>query len=276
MSLNKEKIFYELHHNGKLLILPNIWDPIGAILLEKLGYPAVATSSATVAMSQGYPDGEKLPFDHLLEILRRIVSSVEVPVTADVESAYAGSDHKLLKENIKKLIHTGIAGINFEDSFHDTPGMVPVKEEQSAKIALIKKVAADEGVELFINARVDVYIKRGDLSEEQKLEEAVARGKAYKDSGADALYPIILRDRQHAETLIKKVGLPLNLTYIPGIPDLATLEKIGVARVSLASGFLKPAIAAMKTTAEKLLNNEEMDEVMKGWATSDFMDGLIG
>ena len=275
MSLNKEKIFYELHHNGKLLILPNIWDPIGAILLEKLGYPAVATSSATVAMSQGYPDGEKLPFDHLLEILRRIVSSVEVPVTADVESAYAGSDHKLLKENIKKLIHTGIAGINFEDSFHDTPGMVPVKE-QSAKIALIKKVATDEGVELFINARVDVYIKRGDLSEEQKLEEAVARGKAYKDSGADALYPIILRDRQHAETLIKKVGLPLNLTYIPGIPDLATLEKIGVARVSLASGFIKPAIAAMKTTAEKLLNNEEMDEVMKGWATSDFMDGLIG
>lgn len=273
--MNKENTFYKLHHDGKLLILPNIWDPMGAILLEKLGYPAVATSSAAVAISQGYADGEKLPFDQLLEILRRIVSSVSVPVTADIESAYAGHDHELLKENIKKLIHTGIAGINFEDSFHSTPGLVPVKE-QSEKIALIKKVAADEGADLFINARTDVYIKSGNLSEEQKLEEAVDRGKAYKDSGADALYPIILRDRQHAETLIKKVGLPLNLTYIPGIPDLVTLEKIGVARVSLASGFIKPAIAAMKTTAEKLLNYEEMDEVMKGWVSSDFIDSLPG
>ena len=124
----KGKIFRDLHHNGKLLILPNIWEVSGAAMLEDIGYPAVATSSSAVAWSNGYDDGQKLPFNDLLHILRRIVSSVNIPVTADVESGYA-KDKATLRENIKKLIDTGIAGINFEDSYHDEQKLIPIEEQ---------------------------------------------------------------------------------------------------------------------------------------------------
>lgn len=272
--MNKEEILYELHHNGKLLLLPNIWSPVGAILLEKMGFPAVATSSATVAVSNGYQDGENMPFEDVLFVLKGIVRSVSVPVTADIESGYAGSDLNRLKDNIKKLLDTGISGINFEDSYHGKPGMVSI-DEQKKKLEVIRKTSSDAGIKLFVNARVDVYIRRDDLNDAQKLEEAITRGRAYKECGADALYPIILKNQQHIEALIKEVGLPLNITYFPGIPDLQTLENIGVARVSLASGYIRPALGAMKETAEKLLNRKGMDEVMEGWMPADYFGELI-
>ncbi len=272
--MTKEEKFYQLHHNGKLLILPNIWDPMGAILLQDLGYPAVATASSSLALSNGYPDGEKLPFEELLSSLRKIVKSVSIPVTADVESGYAGSDLKLLRENIKKLIGTGIAGINFEDSIHGQPGMIPVKE-QAEKIRLIRKTAEEEGSRLFINERVDVYIKGDALNDDEKLAEAIKRGKVYKESGADALYPIILRDQHHIDVLVQEVGLPLNLTLIPGIPDFDTLKKLGVARLSLASGFFKLAVTSMKNAAEKLLKYQGMELITDGLISSDYLSGLV-
>src|SRR5215212_5032334 len=110
----KAKQFYDLHHSGKLLILPNIWDCLGAMLLEDLSYPAIATASASIAFTNGYDDGENIPFDVLLTLLKKIVSSVNVPVTADLESGYAENDIRL-QENIKKLIDTGVVGINIED-----------------------------------------------------------------------------------------------------------------------------------------------------------------
>lgn len=272
--MKKEEQFRQLHHNGKILILPNIWDPFGALLLEKLGYPAVATASSSVALSNGYGDGEKLPFDALLHLLKEIVKRVQVPVTADVESGYAGDNHHVLAENIKKLIDTGIAGINFEDSVHGKPGMTSL-EEQTAKISLIKKTASTSGSQLFINARVDVYIKRAELNDDEKLSEAIKRGKAYKDSGADGLYPIILRNEKHIDALVKEVGLPLNLTMIPGIPPMDILKKMGVARLSLASGFFKAAVSTMKGLAEDLLNGRDVTAVMKKTVTSEFFEGLI-
>lgn len=272
--MTKEEKFYQLHHNGKLLILPNIWHPMGAILLQDLGYPAVATASSSLALSNGYPDGEKLPFEELLSSLRKIVKSVSIPVTADVESGYAGSDLKLLRENIKKLIGTGIAGINFEDSIHGQPGMIPVTE-QAEKIRLIRKTAEEEGSRLFINERVDVYIKGDALNDDEKLAEAIKRGKVYKESGADALYPIILRDQHHIDVLVQEVGLPLNLTLIPGIPDFDTLKKLGVARLSLASGFFKLAVTSMKNAAEKLLKYQGMELITDGLISSDYLSGLV-
>src|SRR5262245_56932570 len=103
----KAKRFHQLHHTDTLLVLPNIWDPLGALLLESLGYPAVATASASVAFTNGFNDGEKIPFRHMLEILNRIAASVDVPVTADVESGFAGDD-ETLSENIQRLLQTEI------------------------------------------------------------------------------------------------------------------------------------------------------------------------
>lgn len=213
MQSEKENQFKQLHQNGELLVLPNVWEPLGARLLESLGYKAVATASASIAYSNGYQDGQKIPFEDLLLILKRIVKSVQIPVSADIESGYA-KNNTLLKENIKKLIDTGIAGINFEDSLHDEEGLIPL-EQQIEKINLIRETASKMGSALFINARTDVYIKAGHLPDEEKLSATLKRGKAYKDAGADGFYPMILKDKESLATVIKEVALPVNIILLP-------------------------------------------------------------
>jgi 2-methylisocitrate lyase-like PEP mutase family enzyme len=269
----KENQLHQLHHNNELLILPNIWNPLGAKLLEEIGYKAVATASASIAYANGYQDGENISFDELIFILKRIVKSVNIPVTADVESGYA-PNNSLLKENIKRLINTGIAGINFEDSRHDEQKLFS-KEEQSEKINIIKKTASENGSNLFINARTDVFIKQNDLSKEEKLAEAIERGKAYKNAGADCFYPIFLKEKEGIETIMKEVLLPVNILMVPGIPDFSALKEMGVARISLGPGFLKFAINSMKNIAEKLLKYEGMEEITGNLVNTDYLKNLI-
>lgn len=273
LIVDKEKLFSQLHHNGKLLVLPNVWDPLSALLLESLGYPAVATASASIALTNGFADGEQIPFEEVLSILKKIVKSVNIPVTADVESGYA-SDKMTLEKNISKLIDTGIVGINFEDSHHSREGLVSIKD-QCEKIALIKNVALQKGVHLFINARSDVYLKSPNLSEQEKIEEIVRRGKAYKEAGANGFYPMLLRNKVYIERVINEVGLPVNIILLPGIPDFETLQKMKVARLSLGPGFLKMAIHAMKNTAEKLLKLEGMEEIQTNAVTGDYLNSLL-
>lgn len=272
-SADKANLFKSLHHNDKILVLPNVWDPLGARLLESLGYNAVATASASIAFSNGYADGENIPFRDLISILKKIVESVKIPVTADIESGYA-SNIITLEENIKQLIDTGISGINIEDSLHDDSNMVSVKT-QYEKINCIRNTAIKMGVSIFINARTDVYIKANHLSAEEKLSEAIQRGKAYKDAGADGFYPIVLKEKESMKNIVQEVGLPVNVLLIPGIPDFEILQTIGIARVSLGPGFLKIAINAMKNIAEKLLHYGSIQEVMENPITSDYLAKLI-
>ncbi len=271
--MDKVNLFKSLHHNNKILVLPNVWDPLGARLLESLGYKAVATASASIAFSNGYADGEIISFKELLPILKKIVGSVKIPVTADIESGYA-SNIITLEENIKQLIDAGISGINIEDSAHDSSLMISVNA-QCEKISCIKNTAIKMGVSLFINARTDIYIRANHLSAEEKLSETIQRGKAYKDAGADGFYPIVLKEKESMENIVQEVGLPVNILLIPGIPDFETLKKIGIARVSLGPGFLKIAINAMKNIAEKLLHYGGMQEVMDNPITSAYLNELI-
>jgi 2-methylisocitrate lyase-like PEP mutase family enzyme len=267
------EIFRQLHHNGKLLVLPNVWDPIGARLLESLGYPAVATASASIAVSNGYADGENIPFDEVVRILKKIVQSVNIPVSADIESGYTKQNPDL-KENIKKLVDTGITGINFEDSNRDLQELVSIKE-QCEKIEKIRSIADSTGSHFFINARSDVYIKSHNLPEEEKLKQVIERGQAYKEAGADGFYPITLKNKTGIETVIKEVSLPVNILLIPGVPDFEALNQIGLARLSLGPGFLKIAINAMKNVAEKLLDYEGMNDIKDNPVTSDYLNSLI-
>lgn len=271
--MDKATIFKELHHNGKLLVLPNVWDPLSALLLESLGYKAVATASASIAYSNGYRDGEKIPFKEVILVLGKIVNSVNIPVSADIESGYARSNSDL-EENIKKLIDTGIAGINFEDSLHDQEELTPVKE-QCEKIELIRKIADQKNSKLFINARADVFLKNKNLTDEEKIEETIRRGNAYKDAGADGFYPMILKDKTKIERVINEVNLPINIILLPDIPDFEELQKMKLARLSLGPGFLKIAIKAMKDIGEKLLNYEGMEEVKNNPVTGDYLNSLL-
>ena len=271
--MDKATIFRKLHHNGKLLVLPNVWDPLSALLLESLGYKALATASASIAYSNGYPDGENIPFKEVIIILKKIVNSVNIPVSADIENGYASSNYDL-EENIKKLIDTGIAGINFEDSLHDQEGLTP-EREQCEKIALIRKIADQKNSKLFINARTDVFLKNQNLTDEEKIVETIRRGNRYKDSGADGFYPMILKDKVKIERVISEVNLPRNILLLPGIPNFEELHKMKLARLSLGPGFLKISINAMKDLGEKLLKYEGMEEVKNNPVTGDYLNSLI-
>jgi len=270
----KAKQFYNLHHSGRLLILPNIWDCLGANLLESLHYPAIATASASVAFTNGYDDGQRISFDSVLALLKKIVSSVSIPVSADIESGFAESDLQL-EENTKQLLATGIVGINIEDTDKKTNSILPV-ETQCEKIKLIKKVSQAVGVPLFVNARADVYLRGKDFdTPESKFEEALKRGRAYKAAGADCFYPIGMTRQEDIKRMVKQLQMPVNVITIPGIPELNVLNEIGVARVSLGPSFLKIAIKAMKNLALKLQNLEGLSDITENEITSAYVKDLV-
>jgi len=270
----KAEKFHELHHSGKMLILPNIWDALGALLLESLGYAAIATASASIAFSNGYNDGEIIPFNDLLMLLRRITTSVDLPVTADIERGYADTDIQL-EENIKLLIDAGIVGINIEDTDSKTNTLQSI-EYQCNKIRLIKDVAGKMGIPLFINARTDVYLREKIFTTPvAQFEEVIKRGLAYKDAGADCFYPIALQQEADIKELIVRLKLPINIITIPGIPGLKTLSDLGVARVSLGPSFLKIAIRAMKDLAIQLKESEGLSSITGNEITSAYLKDLV-
>ncbi|MEO6831322.1 MAG: isocitrate lyase/phosphoenolpyruvate mutase family protein [Chitinophagaceae bacterium] len=270
----KAKQFYKLHHSGKMLVFPNVWDSLGAHLLESLGYPAIATASAAIALSNGYLDGEIIPFAKVVPILRSIVESVEIPVSADIECGYYLNNEQF-ENNITQLLNTGIVGLNIED-FDSHSGLLLSIEEQSERISIIRKVADKIGVPVFINARVDIYIHGDEFTTpEEKFAETVKRGLAYKMVGADCIFPIGIRQKDAIEKLISELKMPINILALPNIPDLKTLAEIGVARVSLGPGFLKIAMKAMKDLASKLKNQEGLNEVLENEVTSDYLKKLV-
>lgn len=270
----KAKQFHQLHHSGKMLVLPNIWDSLGAILLESLQYPAIATASASMNYTNGYDDGENLPFDDFLTLLTKIVNDVDIPVTADIESGYANNDQQL-QENIKRLITTGIVGINIEDSDKKTNKLIPT-EVQCEKIRMIKDVSAEMGISLFINTRTDVYIHGQEFeTAESKLEETIKRGLAYKDAGTDCFYPIVMRQEYAIKKTVEELQMPVNILTLPGIPELSKLNEMGVARVSLGPSFLKIAIREMKNLAVKLKDFEGLSEITGNEITNDYLKSLV-
>jgi len=270
----KAKQFYNLHHSGRLLILPNIWDCLGANLLESLNYPAIATASASVAFTNGYDDGQQISFNSVLELLKKIVSSVNIPVSADIESGFAQNDQQL-EENIKKLLATGIVGINIEDTDKETNSILPI-EIQCERIKIVKKVSEEANIALFINARADVYLRGKEFdTPELKFEEALKRGRAYKAAGANCFYPIAMTRQEDIKRMVEQLQMPVNVITIPGIPGLNVLNEMGVARVSLGPSFLKIAIRAMKNLALKLQNFDGLSDITENEITSAYVKDLV-
>jgi 2-methylisocitrate lyase-like PEP mutase family enzyme len=167
----KAEALLSLHMDGGLLVLPNIWDPIGARVLEAKGYPAVATASAAVSASLGYEDGEKISRTTLIDLLGRIARSVDVPVTADIETGY-GESLSELELTALQVIESGVVGVNIEDSLEKGAGLRAI-EEQCQRISTLRQIANRQGVRLVINARVDSFVSPSFTNGRRAMEEAV-------------------------------------------------------------------------------------------------------
>jgi 2-methylisocitrate lyase-like PEP mutase family enzyme len=228
--------FRHLHDDG-LLLLANAWDAGSARLIESLGAAAIATTSAGLAWANGYRDGSHLPIQHHLDTVARIARVIRVPLSVDFEDGYA-SDPAVVAGHVGRVIDAGAVGINIEDGADDPDLLV-------AKIEQIKRMAAGRGVDLFVNARTDVYL-RGLVGGEQRVEETLARAKRYRDAGADGLFVPGLADVEQIGEVVARAGLPLNLMASPGLPAAGELEALGVRRLSAGASI---SISALSHTA---------------------------
>ncbi len=235
--------FHTLHAGPGLLRLPNAWDAGSARLVTAQGASAVATSSAAVAWAQGYGDGDKLPVARLLQVVEAITDACDnQPVTIDIESGYS-DDPAAVAALAGQLMALGVVGINLED------GNGPA-DVLAAKIAAVRRVADGAAIDLFINARTDVWL-RGTLPADARVDDALARAARYRDAGASGLFVPALVDPDGLARVVDGARLPVNVLAWTGLPDPAALERLGVRRLSAGSGLAEHAnglLAAMTRT----------------------------
>ncbi|MGH9394505.1 MAG: isocitrate lyase/PEP mutase family protein [Terriglobales bacterium] len=235
----------ELHRGERPLLLANAWDVASARLVEAMGFPAVATSSAAIANSLGYPDGERISRAEMLEVVARIARAVQVPVTADMEAGY-GDD---LEACARALIAAGATGLNFEDSRGEVE-LIPL-EQQAERITRLLAAAAAAGVPLVLNARCDAFFLKAPGGFEP-FAEAVRRARAYRAAGAECIFLPGLKDLGSVRRFLEASPGPLNLLGGPGMPAVAEMAAAGVQRVSLGSGPYRAALAEARRAAEEL------------------------
>jgi 2-methylisocitrate lyase-like PEP mutase family enzyme len=246
----KAELFLSLHKNEKMLLLPNIWDPIGARILQAKGFPAVATASAAISAFLGYKDGEKIKFSTHLEIVKRIADSVEVPVTADIESGYA-SDIFTLEDNINLLIETGVVGINLEDSV-GKEGILRNADEQAKRIAVVRETAEKKGIHLVINARSDCFLGKSEKSNSDLIDDAIKRAKEYLKAGADCFYPVGVLNLDTVKTLRKEINSPINILGSAKSVPLKTLQEIGINRVSFGPFIFRSLMKKLSDIVDEI------------------------
>ncbi len=232
----------DLHRVPELLTVVNVWDVISATVVADVpGTQALATASHSIAASYGYPDGERIPVDLMLEAVGRIAAAVDLPVSADLEGGYGDA-----AETVRRAIGLGVVGANIEDQ------MKPLAEA-AAQVEAIMAAASDEGVDFVLNARTDAFVKAGDRDPAEVLADAVARGKAFLDAGAPVVFVPGRLDERQVSTLVDALGPQrLTLIAIPGTPSLARLEELGVARVSFGPMAQNVALTALQELVEEV------------------------
>jgi len=263
MSIQAEKAerFRTLHHADHPLILPNAWDVPSARVFEDSGFPAVATSSAGVMVSLGYPDGEEMPRKDLVSVIGRIAGRLSIPLSADVVSGY-GHDAREVVATVKLVLRAGAVGINLEDVDHSRGRLYPVRS-QVEKLKTIRGLERTTHIPLFINARTDALsYALGDAS--AKLREVIDRLSAYRDAGADCLYPMGLVDPASIATVVRAVDFPVNVMVRRGLPSVAELERLGVRRISFGPSASYAALGLLKRASEEIRTQGTYRSLLEG------------
>ena len=223
---SKFETFAALHVPGDPVVLYNIWDVGSALAVVRAGAKALATGSHPVADANGWPDGQQVPMEFAFANAKRIVDSVELPVTVDFEGAYS-ADPEEGSANVARLKQTGAVGCNFEDQVLGGEGLHPIGL-QAKRVAAIRKAV---GADFYINARTDLFLKT-QTYDDALIDQVVERGKAFADAGASGFFVPRLSDPKQIERVVREVPLPLNVIAFPGAPDKSVWANAGVARIS--------------------------------------------
>lgn len=271
MSLATE--FRALHHAATPLLLPNAWDVASARIVEQAGFTAVATTSAGVAWMLGYQDGEKISRSEMLDVVARIAAAVRVPVTADLEAGY-GPTPDDVADTVRGAIAAGAVGLNLEDGRDDLAHPLFDIDAQRERVAAARAAADEAGVPIVINARTDVFL-HGVGAPESRLGETIRRLAAYRDAGADCLFAPGVADADTIAALVRELRAPLNVLARTGIPPLAELTRLGVARVSLGGALMRAALAATRKLVTDLHSTGDLAPITSTTISHAEMQSLL-
>ena len=237
-------------HRGRLLLLPNVWDVASARIIEESGFGAIATTSAGVAFTLGYPDGQRISRQEMVAAVERIAAAVQVPVTADVEAGY-GNRPEDAGLTARAVIEAGAVGMNLEDTADRSEDPLLDLSLQIEKVKAVLEGTQQAGVRIVLNARTDVYLLQVGPPE-RRYELALKRLAAFRDAGADCLFVPGVRDSETIRRLVADLRHPINILAGPGSASIPELEKLGVARVSLGSAPMRATLGLLRRLADEL------------------------
>jgi 2-methylisocitrate lyase-like PEP mutase family enzyme len=249
----------KLHEGPKILVLPNAWDVASAKVIAAAGAKAIASSSAGVATALGYADGQHIPRSEMLDMVRRIARGVSLPVTADLESGY-GDTPDAAAQTARAALEAGAVGMNLEDSKGSVEGELMPIDLQAARIRAARAAAESAGIHLVINGRTDAFAARA-LATDARVEEAIRRGNAYLEAGADCAFVPFVTKPEIIARLVREIRGPVNILGVPASPPIPELEKMGVRRVSAGSGPARAAYATAGRVARELLTSGTYDSL---------------
>lgn len=241
--------FRMLHDGPDILLLANAWDVASARMLVEAGAPAIATSSAGIAFSLGYPDGQHISREEMLTVVGRIANAVDVPVSADLEAGY-GEKAKDVAETVRRAIEVGVIGANIEDGTQRSGNPLFEIPEAVERIRAAREAADELGIPFVINARTDGYLRSG--ASQQTFDESVRRANAYRAASADSLFIPGVRDKETISRLVARIKGPVNILAGPDTAPLKELRAIGVRRVSVGSGLMRATLGLVRRAAGEL------------------------
>jgi 2-methylisocitrate lyase-like PEP mutase family enzyme len=247
--------FRELHHQTKPLIIGNVWNVQSAKVCEKLNFQAIGTSSAAIAHSLGYEDGERMPFSDLLFIVEKISKNIPLPFSVDIEFGY-GNTVTEIANNIVELEKLGVVGINIEDSFFEN-GDRKLKDglQFSQLLQEVKRILSQQGISIFINVRCDAFL----LNLPNALQIATERIEKYEQAGADGIFLPCITKENDITTMVSQTKLPLNVMCMPELPNFETLEKIGVKRISMGNFLNGYAYTSLENMTSRILTEQSFN-----------------
>jgi 2-methylisocitrate lyase-like PEP mutase family enzyme len=254
----KAELLRRLHHGPDILVLPNAWDCASARIVECAGFPAIASTSAGLANSLGYPDGQRIPREVMLAAVKRIAACVAVPVTADLEAGYED-----IAKTTAGLVDSGAVGLNLEDlDYGVAEGLLDIGR-QIQKIAAVRRIGDELGVKLVINARTDVYLAQiGDP--ESRFGRACDRLRAYIGAGADCVFIPGISEAGLIGRFVQTLKFPINILAVAGTPSVQRLKELGVARVSVGSGIMRATMGLTRQIAQELRTRGTYDKMIEG------------
>lgn len=267
----KASEFRALHKKDHILILPNAWDVASARAFENAGFPAVATSSAGMMVSLGYPDGETIDRNEFVDAIRRIAKILTVPLSVDVVAGF-GDTPDQVAATVTDVVKAGAVGVNIEDFIHAEKKLFTI-EKQIEKLKAIKKLQQALNVPIVINARTDA-LRYAPGDEAAKLKEALRRSVAYRDVGADCVYPMGLMDPAPISTFVKALNFPINVMVRKGLPSIKELERLGVARVSFGPTASYAAMGLLKQISKEVLEKGTYESLLDGAISYDELNNL--